>query len=443
MSSGVPASRPEELPAESVRRPPLRFIRVRALAVVMVVALLGAGVALLPGRFGREGDGGLLQNALAAFSGGPVLHVVLEWPLSDSTATQNGSQSVFAVIDLSTGRSRPVMNQLDLWYYPERGLSHSVASLDGTVVVDELVRGRIAVYEDPTGRLRTTTLRRSAGSSSFFGGLDAFLLGYKHALATGSATRAGSGTIDGHRVEWLRFTSPHPPAGASGIEEVAVDQRTNKAVAIRDVCSSCTTPTTATITTIEGITATAADFIPPTPHPQIRVAQYGAGKRQERKGNLAGATLYLGHQTFWAGTRVGESRFSGVRFASPVKYSSRALHPGPAFVIARGRGVTFYYGTTRAPGFNAMPGQAYISIAETADIGFAFYGFNMETLGLGGQPLTAAGTAVPPEGELVLSYTGAGGGWTGQMRKGRMDIEIEAPSRDLVIRTAQALMPTP
>jgi hypothetical protein len=428
--------------AEKVRRRRLRLIRGRALVLVVVVALVGAGVALLPGGRGRESDGGLLQNALAAVSGGPVLHVVLEWPLSDGTATQNGSQSVFAVIDLSTGRSRAVMNRQELWYDPARGLTHAVDSLDGTVIADELVRGRTAVFEDPTGRIRTTTLRRSAKSSSFFQGLDAFLLGYKHALATGSATREGSGTFDGHRVEWLRFTSPHPPAGASGIGEVAVDQRTYTAVAIRDVCPSCTTPPVA-IKTIEGISTTAADFTPPSAHPQIRVAQYGDGKRQERQGNLTTASMYLGHETFWAGPTVGRSRFSGTRFARPVQYSSDALNPGPGSVIARGRGVTFYYGTTSGPEFNAKPGQAYISIAETTDVGFSFYGFNMQTLGLAGQPLTAAGTAVPPEGELVLSYTGPGGGWTGQMRKGRMDIEIEAPSRELVIRAAQALVPTP
>ncbi len=428
----------------SFRRWPHRLAvnRRRLAALAVLVAVIGATAALLPGRLGHNGDSGFLQNALAAVSGGPVLHVVLEQPLSDSERTQ-GSNPVFEVVDLSTGRSRPVMNQLELWYDPSQGLEHAVGSVDGTVGSDELVRGRTAVVESRPGRVNTITLPKSSGASGFLGGLDAFFLGYKHALATGAATRAGSGTFDGHPVEWLRFTSPSSP-GENNTEEVAVDQRTYKAVAIRGVCPRrCIPPTAETIKTIEGISATDADFTPPTAHPQIRVAQYGDGKRQERQGNLTGASTYLGQATFWAGPTVGGSRFSGTRFARPVTYSSAALNPGPASVIARGRGVTFYYGTTGAPDFNAQPGQAYISIAETANVGFSFYGFNMQTLGLAGQPLTAAGTAIPPEGELVLSYTGTGGDWTGQTRKGRIDIEIEAPSRTLVIRAAQTLLPTP
>ena len=430
-------------PPKQVRRLGRPFARGWILGLISVVAVIGTAVALLPGRLGSDSDNRLLQNALGAISGGPVLHVVLESPRSDHTVIANGAvHPVFAVVDLSSGRSRPVMDKQELWYDPARGLIHAVGSVDGTVSSDELTRRDHAVFVQPDGRVKKITLPNSSGSSSFLDGLDAFFLGYKQALATGSATRAGTGTFDGRRIEWLRFTTPNGHDGTD-IHEVAIDPRTYKAVAIRGVCPHCTAPpATETIKTIEGISKTAADFTPPTAHPQIHVAQYGGGKRHERHGHLTTASSFLGHETFWAGPTVGGTRFSGTQFASPVNYSSNALNPGPASVIARGRGVTFHYGTTSGPEFNAKPDQAYISIAETADIGFTFYGFNMETLDLTGQPLTTANTAIPPEGQLILSYTG-GKAWTGQMRKGRLNIEIEAPLRELVIRTARTLRPTP
>jgi len=401
--------------------------RRRVALVVALAAVIAAVAALLPGRIGSGHEHvGIVAEALAAVSQGPVLHAVLQVPTSQTWDGPSHEHPTIELLDLASGETRPVVSQMELWYDQERGLALQVDSVNGTVTGRSL-QTPTRTYDDHGNQ------QASSSPAQIDPGLAGFLKGYKRSLADGTATDQGPATLDGRAIEWLRF----PPLTPSSVpEEVAVDRDTFQAVAMRVVCQNCTiTPPTYAITTLGGVSRNAVDFPPPKvvePHPvKLYDASYDLG-------TLSGATRYLGHQSYWAGNSVDGLAFTGVQFNHPTNYSSET--PSTDSVIASGKGVTFYYGAPKPPTFDAQPGQLYLSIAETADIGFAFHGFNMEELSQDGQPLTLARTTLLPDSEGILTHIGV---WVVQLRKGDAYIEIEGPSREIVVDSARALTPTP
>jgi hypothetical protein len=401
--------------------------RRRVALVVALAAVIAAVAALLPGRIGSGHEHvGIVAEALAAVSQGPVLHAVLQVPTSQTWDGPSHKHPTIELLDLASGQTRPVVSQMELWYDPERGLALQVDSVNGTVAWASL-QTPTTTYDDHGHQQASTS------PAQIDPGLAAFLKGYKRSLADGTAIDQGPGTLDGRAIEWLRF----PPLRPSGVpEEVAVDRDTFQAVAIRAICPNCTiAPPTYTITTLDGVSRNTVDFSPPKvvePHPvKLYDASYDLG-------TLSGVTSYLGHQSYWAGNSVDGLAFTGVQFGHPTNYSSETASADS--VIASGKGVTLYYGARTPPTFDAPSGQPYLSIGETADIGFAFHSFNMEELSEDGQPLTLARTTVPPDGEAILTDIGF---WVVQLRKGDVYIEIEGPSREVVVDTARALTATP
>ncbi len=415
---------PRRAPARNLRRRGA-LTRRRAALVVALAAAIAAVAALLPGRIGG-GHEGVVAEALAAVSQGPVLHAVLQVQTSQTWDSPSHEHPTIELLDLASGQAQPVVSQMELWYDPERGLALQVDSVNGTVTWQSL-QTPTANYNDH-GHQQT-----SSSPAQIDPGLAAFLKGYKQSLADSTATDQGPATVDGRAVEWLRF----PPLTSSSVpEEVAVDRDTFQAVAMRAICPNCTIkPPTYTITTLEGISRGAIDFSPPKvvdPHPvKLYDASYDLG-------TLSGATSYLGHHPYWAGNSIDGLAFTGAQFDHSTNYSSET--PSADSVIASGKGVTFYYGAPKPPTFHTPPGQPYLSIGETADIGFAFHGFNMEELSEDGQPLTIARTTVPPGEQAILTDLGI---WVVQLRKDNVYIEIEGPSREVVVDTARALTPTP
>jgi hypothetical protein len=368
----------------------------------------------------------VVAEALAAVSQGPVLHAVLQVPAAQTWAGPANEHPTLELLDLSTGRTQPVLSRMELWYDPARDLALQIDSVNGTVGWQLL--------QTPTGNFDDRGQEQGGrGPAQIDPGLAAFLKGYKQALADGTATDVGPDAIDGRSVEWLRFP---PPTGGSGAEEIAVDRDTYEAVAMRAVCPSCTvTPPTYTITTLEGVARGAVDFARPNvvdPHPvKLYDATYDLG-------SASGATAFLGRQAYWAGESVDGLAFTGAEFGHPVNYSTDV--PSADSVIAAGRGVTFYYGAPKPPTFSAAPGEPYLSIAETADRGFAFHGFNMEELSEDGRPLTVPRAAVPPDGQAILANVGW---WVAQLQTSGLYIEIEGTSRESVVSAARALTATP
>lgn len=417
---------PAPAPAHNVRRRGA-LSRRRIALIVGLAAVIAAVAAMLPGRIGSGRERlGVVAAALAAVSQGPVLHAVLQVPASQTWDSPTHEHPTIELLDLASGQTQPVMSQMELWYDPERGLALQVDSVNGTVAWQSL-QTPTATYDDHGHQ------QPSSSPAQIDQGLAAFLKGYKQSLADGTATDEGSGTLGGRAVEWLRF----PPLTSSNVpEEVAVDPDTFQAVAMRAVCPNCSVaPPTYTVTTLEGLSRNAVDFSPPRVVEPHLVKLYGGSYNL---GTLAGTTSYLGYQAYWAGNSVDGLAFTGVEFGQPRTYSSETASADS--LIASGKGVTFYYGALKPPTFNASPGQPYLSIGETADIGFAFHGFNMEELSEDGQPLTVARTIVPPEGQAILTDLGF---WIVQLRKGDVFIEIEGPSREIVVEAARALTPIP
>lgn len=160
----------------------------------------------------------MLDRALAAVSGGPVLHAVLETPVAIP-----GTRHVSEIVDLRTGRARPALRRSELWYDGSRQLLHWVDYTEGARQID--------VLESPAGvRANWTGGTGPKAGAPAEPALAAFVTGYRQALADGTARPSGAGVVAGHRVVWLRF----PAASRDSFpQEVAVDGTSYRPLALR------------------------------------------------------------------------------------------------------------------------------------------------------------------------------------------------------------------
>lgn len=169
----------------------------RLLAVAAVIAVAAALAVVAPWH--GHGDG-LIDRALAAVGHGPVLHAVVEFDSPHET-----------VVNLSTGAKRPLPQRLEYWFDAERRTLRAVTSINGRVLVDDVV---------PPSRLADN------GAPPLDPALTGFLTAYREALKNGKARDAGRGTFDGRSVIWLRFD--YRLFG----ERVGVDEHTYRPIVI-------------------------------------------------------------------------------------------------------------------------------------------------------------------------------------------------------------------
>ena len=169
-------------------------------AVAAVAAVIAAVVLLWPG--GGSGTG-VLDRARAAIGDGQVLHLVMEGKTGE------------VLVNLETGERRVQTSRVEFWTDRSFQHAHLVMHIDGQVadilVPDDVRNGVTVGTVDPV--------------------FSAFWTGYRKALENGDATVERSGTIDGHAVYWLRFSSPRP--GVPGTE-VAIDQESYKPIVLRN-----------------------------------------------------------------------------------------------------------------------------------------------------------------------------------------------------------------
>lgn len=214
------------------------------------IAVAAAALALLVAA-PRRGSESLVGRALAAVGGGPVLHVVTEQPLS-------ATGGWYHPVSLATGKPLPVTIRQEIWFDRSRDLKKTVTRVNG-VVSDQLL-------ETPAGGFTSAgpvytcawiaahpvaaTKARVSCNANMQNGtkprqipeqpptLDLALAGfvdqYRSALASGRATRIGTGQVDGHQVIWLRITvGGEDPAVYPRTEEVAIDASTYAPVLVR------------------------------------------------------------------------------------------------------------------------------------------------------------------------------------------------------------------
>jgi hypothetical protein len=416
---------PQPCGAAGLRRPFSRLPHRRLGVAVAAAAAITVAAALLPTRLADRGRVDVIERALAAVSTGPVLHAVLEVPTSE--ITQAPGPVRISIVDIASGRERPMMTRYELWYDAERQLLRQTSGSEMAVVWESL-QTRDRTYDNRGSRAHS-------GPPTVDPALAAFFTGYRQALEDGTARVSGSGVIDGRPVQWLRF----PPRDGRGLpQEIAVDTDSYEPVRLRPICAQCSSVPTYRVIRLEGVSEAAADFRRPVRTERPRIAAFS---RNQRTIALAEAGSALGRPALWAGAVVKGANFVAVRLIIPTAHSSFPVTVKN--MIGRGRGLTLLYGTSSTTlgkgGVNANPKKPFVFISQAADYRFPFGGFNFNNADAG-RPLTIASTPVPPEGELALMSIQAGF-WTVQLRKNGLYVEIDGPSRELALAAARALRP--
>ena len=169
------------------RRP--RRLPLRLAAAVALVAVAAGVVALWPSGTGP----GVIDRALAATAGGPVLHLVYESGLEHT------------LVDLETGDRTEVTAEQEVWFDPEAGLRET-QRFEGVVQFD------VALGADEVSE-HARALYTSLGA------------GYREALESGRAEVLGEDVVEGTPVYWIRVGPDN--------HDVAVSKETYEPVFIR------------------------------------------------------------------------------------------------------------------------------------------------------------------------------------------------------------------
>ena len=227
------------------RRLPLRL----ATAVALVAVAAGV-VALWPSGTGP----GVIDRALAATAGGPVLHLVYESDLEH------------VLVDLETGERTEVTAEQEVWFDPAAGLRET-QRFEGVVQFDvALGAGEVSEH--------ARALYTSLGA------------GYREALESGQAEVLGEDVVEGTPVYWIKIGPNN--------HDVAVSRETFEPVFIR-VTQNGTTG----LTRIVAYETTAAGSAPLEVAEPVRLpselGSYGADVE------LADAASLLGRPPVWAG----------------------------------------------------------------------------------------------------------------------------------------------
>ena len=242
------------------RRPRRRPLRLAA--AVALVAIAAGVVALWPSGTGP----GVLDRALAATAGGPVLHLIYESDLEHT------------LVDLETGERTRVTAEQEVWFDPEAGLRET-QRFEGVVQFDvSLGAGEVSEH--------ASDLYTSLGA------------GYREALESGQADVLGEDVVKGTPVYWIRVGPDN--------HDVAVSQETYEPVFIRVAQNGQTGLTR--IVTYETLAAGSAPL--EVTDPETLPGELGAPGADVE---LAEAAPLLGSAPVWAGPDVHGFPLDSVR----------------------------------------------------------------------------------------------------------------------------------
>jgi hypothetical protein len=149
----------------------------------------------------------LVDRALAAVGTGPVVHAVIE--------TETGMTS----IDLASGREKPVLGTMEVWFDQDRRIEHTLSRIDGQLQDDRL--------QTPTGVTALWGAVPGGPAPVLDPALAKSVDGYSKALASGDAKVLGDDSINGRPVTWLQLAP-----GQWGSERVAIDKLTSEPVRV-------------------------------------------------------------------------------------------------------------------------------------------------------------------------------------------------------------------
>lgn len=351
-------------------------------SIVVATGVAAAAVALLlVSPWG--GSSGLVQRALAAVGTGPVLHVVIEQPVP---------QSMYNAVALPSGTPIQATERREIWFDQSRDLKKEVATEDGVLFyqVLETPQGAYIPEGNPLNlcawnatrqRFSCTEINENATGPNEPGpaptletAFAGFVDHYQSALASGDATKTGTGDVDGHQVIWLHINPDS--MGSYPAEDVAIDASTYVPVLVRTVDPN---PVQFTVTEIDTQPYDASRFTPPPrEYPPTSVTTGPTTSIDATQ-----APSLLGGQAFWLGQTWNGYQLAKVEQQQVTADYAAQSGKQPTQSVA----VTFIY----APpgGSAASPGA--LQIGETT-----------QCSGVVSENLPCSGGIEPTEGVLFL-----------------------------------------
>lgn len=343
-----------------------------------LVAIAAAAALFLFWPAGGNGDR-VMERALAAVDGGPVIHLVL----------RSGSQQFY---DLRERRLLRVPVEHEIWFDPQRGL-HEVARVDGRVVSDVLsVPGRPEIDRQ-------------------FLGLAA---AYRQALRDKDASVGQRSALDGRDVYWIAYRVRYPDVGIAiydAEQRVAVDAETFVPRAWRAPgFSRQAQGRDERILRWETLPAGRGDFTAATTNEDEAGSQPWFGITRVGNRSPAEARDVLGVPALWLGKEIGGRSLAFIRelrFESGLNGPPTESVPGLELCYGAGEPCDVTLTETTRP--HAMAGR----------------GHNWETL--------------PPPGTLALSADGR----TGWLVRDGVYVTLAAPTTEELLAAAPQLEAIP
>jgi hypothetical protein len=276
----------------------------------------------------------------------------------------------------------------------------------------------------------------SGNSIDYFGppldpALEQFFDHYRSALASGQARLDGSGTVEGHKVNWieLSFSWPHSPnyykrAVAKLRERVAVDEGTALPIRVELVANG-KVEHGYDVVSIETLPAGKGDFSAPKGGP---FKEYGEG--QKTVISLAEAASALPGALSTGDSIAGLSLSSVTREDLSITYlkSKKAPLISTGVVVRYGEGLPHWNG---APRMEWEGGHGPFVALQEAEGPQSDYGWISAFIPPSGSILVPS----PPMKGLIVN------GCEGFLVKDGIYVHIEASSPDLRLAAARALTP--
>jgi hypothetical protein len=423
--------------------PVMRRSRRRATRLAAIAAVLGLAVMVVVSPW--SGRAGFVDRALAAIGSGDVIHVV-------ETARVRGA----SVVDLRTGAEVPVERTTEIWFDGERGLLRSVQRVGGTVTREVLETpqgawteaGRVytcawiaahpveaqkaRVSCNPSGKNGTTPRRIPEPRPALVPALAGFVTGYREALASGEATRDGSGVIAGRPVEWLRFETPGRTPAPARVERVAVDAATFEPVRVETIIDG-EQISAATISVAETLDRANASFERPKPKPPGSEPN-SSRVTGEASASVAEATTALGGKLLTLGDAFQGLRRGAVTLETIVSGYGRQSSREPS----EATGVEILYGGPVGPALE----HGYVRLRESLEP-LMLYMFRFQGQSLREGSLAVATSDVYDATDPSRPARPVGKLFAGQLLVDGVYVTIEATSKPLLLDAARTLAGAP
>lgn len=383
---------------------------------LLAAALAGIAALVLFAPWSAGGPA-LADRALAALGADPVLHVIVDRPVS------------VRYVDLATGAPQQVFERQEIWYDRGRGFVHTITRApDGSLLDDVLQTPQggwtsggpvldctwIAAHPQEATKLRVSCNASGDNGSTPHAvprpvpavdpALGAFLDGYQQALANGQATQTGTGTLDGTNVIWLSF-----PFGQES-ESVALDASSYRPLLVRDASGTWSYR----IVSIDTVAQNAANFDRPTATELGQQAASGTRVDREQLAVDPAAARQALPGALWLG-----SSFQNLPLAGIERDTLRTTFGDPTLTPEDGLGLQLVYGTTTSTGVPDRT-QPFVQLWESNHPQPAYWWPLLQGID-------------PPAGMLATAGT------TGFLTRDGVYVTVMASTPDLVLKAAQAL----